>query len=114
MAGQKATIIYDYEEDTMNFTRSKPTEWNGNKRIYLPKSGSSSLEAYFEVRRNDASRLYDECMTLLDDGNKKGFENLTNMEKQGLKSLQKRIKNKEIIVCQCHNSGKFAIVTRDQ
>ena len=42
---KKTSLIYDYEEDTIDFSRSKPTEWNGNKRIHLPKSGSSSLGA---------------------------------------------------------------------
>ena len=88
-------MIYDYEEDTINFCLSKHTEWKGNKRIHLPKSGSASLEAYCEVRRKLASKLYDECMALLKDGEKKGFENLTNKEKQGLQSLQKRVKNSE-------------------
>ena len=39
---KKSSLIYDYEEDTIYFSRSKPTEWNGNKKIHLPKSGSSS------------------------------------------------------------------------
>ena len=112
--GCKSSLIYDYEDDTIDFSRSKPTEWNGNKRIHLPKSGSSSLESYFEVRRGEASRLYDKCIALLDDGNKKGFENISNMEKQGVKSLQKQIKNREIIVCQCDKSGKFAVLTTEQ
>ena len=76
--------------------------------------GSFSLESYFEVRRGEASRLYDECIAFLDDGNKKGFENISNMEKQGVKSLQKRIKNREIIVCQYNKSGKFAVLTTEQ
>ena len=93
---RKTSLIYDYEEDSINFSRSKPTEWNDNKRIHLPKSGSASLEAYCEVRRGEASRLYDECLALLGDGDKKGFENISNMEKQGIKSLQKRIKNHQV------------------
>ena len=103
MAGEEelTALIYDFEEDTIDFSRGKPTEWNGNKRIHLPKSGSSSLESFFEVRREEASILFDKCITLLNDGDKKGFENITNLEKQGIKSLQKRIQNKEIIVSQC-------------
>ena len=65
------------------------------------------------MRRKEASRLFDICLALLKDGDKKGFENLTNMEKQGLKSLQRRVKQGEIIICQCDKSGKFAL-SREQ
>ena len=42
---RKSELIYDLEENTIDFARSKPTQWKVNKRIHLPKSGSSSLEA---------------------------------------------------------------------
>ena len=32
---EKSSIIYDFE----NKDRSRPTNWKGNKRIVLPKSG---------------------------------------------------------------------------
>ena len=59
---KKTSLIYDLEDDKLSFSQSKPTEWKGNKRIHVPKSVSSSLESYFEVRRVEASRLYDECI----------------------------------------------------
>ena len=99
----------------MNFARSKPTEWTGNKRIHLPKSGSSSLEAYLEVRRKSASRIYDQCLALLGEGDdRKGYENLSSEEKIGLKSLQKRVSSGELVICQTDKSGKFAVLTREQ
>ena len=33
---KKSSLIYDYEDDTIDFSRIKPTEWNGNKRILKP------------------------------------------------------------------------------
>ena len=114
MLERKTELIYDYEEDTINFARSKPTEWNGNKRIYLPKSGSSSLEAYFEVRRRNASRLFDQCQALRNEEGKRGFENLSSEEKQGLKSLQKRLSSGGLVICQTDKSGKFAMLTKEQ
>ena len=86
-----SSLIYDYKEDTINFSRSKPTEWKENKRIHIPNSGLDSLDANFKVSRKEASRLFDECLALLKDGDKKGFDNLTNTEKQVLKSLQNRV-----------------------
>ena len=52
--GKKCSLIYDLEYDTMDFGRNKATNMKGNKRITLPKSGTSNLEAYFEIRRQHA------------------------------------------------------------
>ena len=35
-------------------------------------------------------------------------------EKEGLKSLQQRVKSRELIIAQMDKSGKFAVLTRDQ
>ena len=51
---RKCSLIYDLEDDTMDFGRNKATNMKGNKRITLPKSGTPSLEAYFEIRRQHA------------------------------------------------------------
>ena len=37
---RKTELIYDMEDNTIDFARSKPTQWKGNKRIHLPKGGS--------------------------------------------------------------------------
>ena len=56
---KKSTLIYDMEEEVIDFGNSRPTNWAGNKRIYLPKGGSTSLESYLEIRRAEASKMYD-------------------------------------------------------
>jgi hypothetical protein len=53
----KSTMIYDFENREMDFGRSRATNWKGNKRIVLPKSGSTHLEAYLEIRRKTASKI---------------------------------------------------------
>ena len=111
---RKTELIYDMEDNNIDFARSKPTQWKGNKRIYLPKAGSTSLEAYLEIRRQQASRTYDDCMKLLSEGCKTSNENLDCEEKEGLKSLQKRVKSGELIIAQTDKSGKFAVLTREQ
>ena len=93
---------------------TSPAQWKGNKRIHLPKGGSTSLEAYLEIRRQEASRTFDNCMELLSEGCKKSHENIDIEEKQGLKSLQERVEKGELIVAQTDKSGKFAVLTREQ
>ena len=103
---KKSTLIYDIEKDVIDFGNKKPTNWGGNKRIYLPKGGSTSLESYLEIRRAEASKMYDKCIELLGrKDSKKEFDNLTSDEKAGLKGLKKRISSGQLIICQTEQSG---------
>jgi hypothetical protein len=113
---RKAELIYDMEEQTIDFGKSKPTNWKGNKRVNLPKGGSSTLEAFLEVRRREAMKTFEKCKNLLgtDEDAKNTFDNLTAEEKKGLKSLQKRVKAKEIVICQTDKTGRFSILTAEQ
>ena len=56
---KQQSLIYDFEEKNINFGRAKPTGWKGNKRVTLPKGGSAQLEGFLEVRRRQASKIYD-------------------------------------------------------
>ena len=112
---EKSSLIYDFESKSMDFGRSKATNWKGNKRVKLPKAHSSLLEASLEIRRQSASKIYDECIKLLDDGAEKiGMDNLTAGEKKGLKSLKKKIKEGSILICQTDKSGRFCVMDREQ
>jgi hypothetical protein len=103
---EKSALIYDFESKTMDFGRSKATNWKRNKRIKLPKASSSLLEASMEIRRQAASKIYDECLKLLDDGVETvGMDNLTAGEKRGLKSLKKKVKDGNLLICQTDKGG---------
>ena len=84
--------------------------WKGNKRIVLPKSGSTHMEAYLEIRRQNASKIWDQCMEILGEDAEKGMDNITKEERQGLKSLKKIIEEKEIEVCNTDKNGSFCIL----
>ena len=113
---KKLSMIYDFEDKTVDFGRSKPTGWKNNKRVNLPKTGSTQLEGFIEVRRRDAIRVYDECLKVLGYDEKKdkdAIDNLNAREKKGLRSLQKRVKSGELIVCQTDKSSRFCVMSRD-
>ena len=59
-------------------------------------------------------RILLKCQSLLNEEGRKGLEDLSSEEKQGLKSLQKCVANNELIICQTDKSGKFAVLTREQ
>jgi hypothetical protein len=42
------------------------------------------------------------------------IENLNAKEKRGLKSLQKRVKSRELVVCQTDKSSRFFVLSREQ
>ena len=112
----KSRLPYDFEDKSLDFGRCKATDWKLNKRITLPKSGSPKFEAYLEVRRAEASKIFDECMRLLGHEEKDGdmIENLSESERSDLKSLKKKVNNGNLLVCQTDKSGRFAILTRQQ
>ena len=90
MAAEEDNTIYDFEDNSMNFGRFKATNMKGNKRVHLPKAGSPSLEAFLEIRRQEASRIFDECLKILEEGGEKEWDNLDHDERLGIKSLQKK------------------------
>jgi hypothetical protein len=96
----KSKLIYDLEDNTIDFARSQPTQFKQNMRVHLPKAGSSSLEAYFEIRRHQASETYNNCMKLLGEDCKTTHDNLDKEEKEGLESLKKKkkVKSGELVV----------------
>jgi hypothetical protein len=57
--GRKSELVYDFEFRDLDFGRQKATNMKNNKRITLPKSKDVQLEAYMEVRRKRAVKLYD-------------------------------------------------------
>ena len=112
---EKSAMIYDFESKTMDFGRSKATNWKRNKRIKLPKASSSLLEASMEIRRKAAGKIYEECIKLLDDGAETiGMDNLTAGEKRGLKSLKKKVKDGNLLICQTDKSGRFCVMDKEQ
>ena len=75
---------------------------------------AQDLEARLEVRRMEAAKLYNECENLLVDDKGLTEDNLTAGERRGLKDLQKRVKDGEIIICQTDKSGRLAVLSRSQ
>ena len=86
----------------------------GNKRIFLPKATEDDLEARMEIWRAEANRIFDEYVKLLGDVSGKTVDNLTKSERRGLTSLQKKVMDGEIVICQTDKSGRLAVLTQEQ
>ena len=111
---RKSELVYDFEDKNLNFGKQKATSMKYNKRVTLPKSSSTEMEALIEVRRKRALQLYNQCIKKLGEGAEKGKDNLSMGEKRGLKSLKKRVADGGLVVCQTDKSGRFCVLTREQ
>ena len=84
------------------------------QRTTLPKPLPTKDETLIEMRRDIHTRIYDTFRK--EKCNKRGEQkpNLTEEEQEGLASLQKRIKEKEVIVMKTDKSGKLCIATTEE
>ena len=90
----KERQFYDPEEKRFNYNKKRVTDLRENARVTLPKPASEIHEAGIEIRRNNLKRTVREFMEKECNGTKNQKPNLTKNEKDGLISLQKRIKVK--------------------
>ena len=96
--------IYDTEE----------RRFDDQKRKVTDLSEFAKNEALIEMRRGLNSNIYDKYRE--EACNKRGEvrENLSEQEKDGLRSLQKRMKEKEVVILKTDKSGKLCITSREE
>ena len=56
----KRTQVMDFENNTWDLGRLRPTGMKYNKRMKLPKGGDRGIEAEFEIRRREIRRVVEE------------------------------------------------------
>ena len=106
--------IYDPIERRFNDQKRRVTDLSECSRVTLPKPLSTQQESMLEMRRGENEKTYDGYRK--EYCNKKGDVpgNLSDREKDGLKSLQKRIREKKIIIMKTDKSGKLCVATREE
>ena len=111
MMEAKSRLIFDQEDMSLNFARHKATDAKLNSRVILPKALSTQDEMKLEVRKMEMVKVFEDyvkehCSD--DEGSQK--MNLSKSELRGLKSLKKKVKDGDIIICQTDKSGRFAVM----
>ena len=93
--------------------RRRVTDLKECSRITLPKPLPAIEEAKIELRRDVHKRIYDKYRE--ENCSKQGEQrsNLTKEEQEGLKSLEKKIKEKKIIVIKTDKSSRFAVCSEE-
>ena len=124
----KAVMVYLKSERVLDLGKLKATDYKFNKHVYLPKSESTEREAVHEARRRlamldifrqvtskkDAYGMKDNKVRSNEDNNNDILSNLTRSEYAGMKSLQKRVLNGEIILTETDKSKKFCVIKSEQ
>ena len=106
--------IYDGQEKVLDFGNLRATDAKENKRVKFPKALSPVEEAKMEVRRVTWAKIYNDFEQEMCDEDGIQESNLTREEEMGLKSLKKRVKDGELVICQTDKSGRFAVLTLEQ
>ena len=106
--------IYDPEERKYDDRNRRATDLVECSRITLPRPLNIIREAQIENRREIHNRIFQEYRKEFCPSNGEQESGLTDEEKKGLRTLQKRIKKGEIVALKTDKSGKFSIATREK
>ena len=91
-----------------DFRHMRATELPFNTRITLPKSAEEGIE----IKMQELKRELKKVTTDIKSG-VIGDSNMTLEQRQGVKSLVSRVKDKEIVVFQTDKSGRFSVDSPD-
>ena len=117
----KAAMVYIKAEKVLDLGKLKATDYKYNKHVFLPRNETTEKEALHEVRRVAMLDIFRKSLGEKQTGKHRKKEddekvksNLTKSELAGMKSLQKRVQNNEIIITETDKSRKFCVMTVEQ
>ena len=137
---ERKRLVYDQVDNKIDFRKRRPTDYKHNKRVKLPSAASTDLE--FECERRRREYLHGLELFLVEKDKEKEKEdkhntgkkkhtttverkkhtetrknevqNLTEEENKGLKSLNKRVTDGELVITTTDKSSKMAVLTKEQ
>ena len=106
--------IYNTKERIVDDRKRRVTDLKQYARVTLARPLDTKNEALIEMRRGMNERIYNDYRKEV--CNKKGEikGNLTEKEKEGLRSLQKRMREQELVIVQTDKSGKMCVNKANQ
>ena len=106
--------VYNPKERVFDDRKRRATDLKECARITLPKPLDTKQESAIEMGRGTSEQIYNTYRQ--EECNKKGEVkgNLTEEEKEGLRSLQKRMKAKDLIILKTDKSGKLCVVSKEK
>ena len=107
-------LIYDTKQIRFDDRKRRVTDLQECARVTLPRPLDTKHEALIEMRRGTNEKIYKEYRYEVCNKKDEVQGNLTEDEKDGLRSLQKRMKEQEIIMMKTDKSGKLCIISREE
>ena len=109
----KSRQVFDPVEKEYDERKRRVTDLKECNRVTLPKPLPASEEAKIELRKNTHTEIFENYRR--ENCNKFGEQksNLTKDEREGLKSLEKKIKERKLIVIKTDKSSRFAVCSEE-
>ena len=106
--------VYDCVKRVYDERRQRITDLKECSRIFLPKPLEVTKEAQLEMRREVHKRLSEEYRRDKCDERGRQERNLTIEEQRGLKKLEKRKNDGEIVITMTEKSSKMCVLKREE
>ena len=110
----KARMAFDPKEKVYDSRKKRVTDMKECSRITLPKPLTPEEESRIEVRKRTQKEVYENFRIKNTNKNHEQKSNLKPGEKEGLKSLLKRIEKEEIMILKTDKSGRFVVTTPEK
>ena len=110
LTDRKGREIFDRETGILNMSKQRVTDAKHNTRSNPPRMAKTADELLLQGRRSGILDTFSQFRAeRCGVSGKQKKSNMTDEEMEGLRSLQKRIKNKEIVITTTDKSGKYAV-----
>ena len=109
-----AKTVFNEDEMTIDYSRKRATDCKHNTCVKLPGPKNIKVEEGIELRRLTWRKIFRDYMKEFTDERGVQESNLTEGESRGLKSLQKRVKEGELVVVRTDKSGKFSLMSLEE
>ena len=111
MESARSRAPYDHTLHELDLGRRRATDCKGNARVILPRAMTTKEESALMVKGQGLLSTFNAYVTW--NCNKEGEQrtNLTKEQEEGLKSLRKRTKEREIVVMKTDKTDKLAVVS---
>ena len=109
----KSRQVFNPMEKTYDERKRRVTDLRECNRVTLPKPLPEIEEAKIEIRRGLHTEIFNNYRKehCTKDGRQRS--NLTKEEEEGLRSLEKRIKTRELIIIRTDKSSRFAVCSEE-
>ena len=105
--------IFMEDEKRFDYSKRKATDMKQNTKVHLPGALGIEEESSLEVLRREWLEGYRGFVSEKCNKKKEQVSNLKRSEKEGLKSLRKRVAEGEIVVVPTDKSGRFSVMDID-